>query len=351
MHKNMTVTPAEKLPVFRKQVIVKGALWFALITIAGIAAVFFYNNTGQTLEALSQIRPGYILICLGMLFVDLLLGGWRNHIFVRKIAPGISQWTSFKANAANMFMGAITPGHSGAGPAQIYIYMRSGLDFLSAFTIALINMAATLLFMPLAALAALLLVNHQFDGGMVPALLKYGFCFFSLFLLVFLLAFIKPQLAGNAVKKAAIILSIILPRRKQRLQAWSQKAYDNIARHRQTCRILLSQYPGLFPLSVVITVVLYLNKYCMQWVILAGLGIHTGLVQVVAVQVLIQFMVYFAPSPGGSGFAEISIAVLFHSMVPAQVMPVFTLLQRAFLLFCPAIIGAFVVIGRLKKDV
>jgi len=345
------VIQTEKLPVFRKQLIIKGALWFALLTIGGIAAVFFYNNTGQTVDAISYIKPGYIFICLCMLFVDLLLGGWRNHIFARKTNPGISQWVSFKANTANMFMGAITPAHGGAGPAQIYIYMRNGLSFTSAFAISLINMAATLIFMPLAALAALLLVNHQFESGVIPALLKYGFIFFTLFLFAFLLAFKKPLLAGTAVKGIAGLLSRILPRRKERLAVWGQKVYDNIAQYQQTCSILLSQDPWLFPLSVAITIVLYLNKYCMQWVILAGLGIQANIVQVMAVQVLIQFMIYFAPSPGGSGFAEVGIAVLFYRMVPAAIMPVFTLLQRTFLLFFPAVVGAFVVIGRLKKDV
>lgn len=341
----------EKLPVFRKQLIIKGALWFALLSIGGIAAVFFYNNTGQTLGALSHIQPGYILVCLCMLFVDLVLGGWRNHIFVRKINPGVSQWVSFKANTANMFMGAMTPAHGGAGPAQIYIYMRNGLSFTSAFAISLINMAATLIFMPLAALAALLLIDHQFESGVIPALLKYGFIFFTLFLFAFLLAFKKPLLAGTAVMGIAHLLARILPSRKQRIAARAQKMYDNIAQYQQTCRMLLSRHPWLFPLSVVITIVLYLNKYCMQWVILAGLGIQVDIVQVMAVQVLIQFMIYFAPSPGGSGFAEVGIAVLFYRMVPAAVMPVFTLLQRTFLLFFPAVIGAFVVIGRLKKDV
>lgn len=344
-------TPEPTLPVFKKRVIIRGALLFALITIAAIAGVFFYNNTGKTFEALSHIKPGYILLCLCMLFGDLMLGGWRNHIFVRKIAPGISQWTSFKANTANMFMGAITPGHSGAGPAQIYIYMRSGLDFMSAFTIALINMAATLIFMPLAALAALLLANYHFESGVVSSLLKYGFCFFSVFLLVFLLAFKRPLLVGSGIKKLALLLSGVLPRQKTKLASWSQKAYDNIYRYQQTSLLLVSRHPALFPLSVLITIVLYLNKYCMQWVILAGLGIHADLVQVIAVQVLIQFMIYFAPSPGGSGFAEAGIALLFQRMVPVAVMPVFILLQRTFLLFFPAIIGAFVVIGRLKKDV
>jgi uncharacterized protein (TIRG00374 family) len=345
------VIQTEKLPVFRKQVIIKGVLWFALLTIGGIAAVFFYNNTGETVGALSRIKPVYILVCLCMLFADLMLGGWRNHIFVRKIDPSISQWVSFKANTANMFMGAITPAHSGAGPAQMYIYMRNGLSFTSAFAIALINMAATLIFMPLAALGALLLVDHRFESGVIPALLKYGFIFFSLFLFAFLLAFKKPLLAGNAVKRSALVCSRIMPGRREALLAWAQKVYDNIASYQHTCSILLGRHRGLFPLSVAITIVLYLNKYCMQWVILSGLGIHVDIIQVMAVQVLIQFMIYFAPSPGGSGFAEVGIAVLFHRMVPAEVMPVFTLLQRAFLLFFPSVVGAFVVIGRLKKDV
>ncbi|RFM26173.1 lysylphosphatidylglycerol synthase transmembrane domain-containing protein [Deminuibacter soli] len=340
-----------KIPIIKSQQIVRGAIVFSLITIAGIAAVFFYNNTGKTFEVLTFIKPGYLAICLCMLFIDLLLGGWRNHIFVRKIAPGISAWTSFKANTANMFMGAITPGHSGAGPAQIYIYMRNGLNFISAFAIALISMASTLIFMPLAALTALMLGNQHLESGIVFSLLKYGFSFFSIFLFVFLLAFKKPLLVGNGIKKMAIFVSWILPKRKLKLQAWSQKAYDNISRYQQTCRLLLSEHPGLFLLSVLITIALYLNKYCMQWMILKGLGIHADLLQVMAVQVLIQFMIYFAPSPGGSGFAEISIAVLFQRIVPVSIMPVFTLLQRAFLLFFPAIIGAFVVIGRLRKDV
>src|ERR1700754_3703329 len=124
MHSNdPIIDPSIGRPrLFSRHLILKKAFWFALIPVAGIAAVFFYNNTGRTLDALSRIRPVYMLICLGMLSADLLLGGWRNHIFVKKIAPDVTSWTSFKANTANMFMGAITPGHSGAGPAQIYIY-------------------------------------------------------------------------------------------------------------------------------------------------------------------------------------------------------------------------------------
>jgi len=88
----------------------------------------------------------------------------------------------------------------------------------------------------------------------------------------------------------------------------------------------------------------------MQFVIRMGLGVRTDLLQVISIQILIQFMIYFAPSPGGSGFAEAGIAVLFAKIVPVSVISVFTLLQRSFLLFFPAVIGAWVVISLLKKQ-
>jgi uncharacterized protein (TIRG00374 family) len=93
-----------------------------------------------------------------------------------------------------------------------------------------------------------------------------------------------------------------------------------------------------------------LNKYCLQYVILLGLGVNASLVQVISIQVLIQFMIYFAPSPGGSGFAELAVSVLFGKIVPNALLPIFTLLQRSFLLFFPAMIGAYVVINLLRKQ-
>lgn len=336
--------------IFNKKLIIRGSLWFALITIITIAAIFFYTNTGSALTALSHISYPYIALCLGMLFIDLVLGSWRNHIFVRKLHPAVSQWVSFRANVANMFMGAVTPAHGGAGPAQMYVFTSHGVTFVNAFAITLINLGATLIFMPLAGFVAILVMDTSAVSGIVPAMLRYGFGFFLLFLLAFSLAFLKPVWVGIVIKKIAGWLAVVFPKRKNKLVAWAERSYGNISKYQQTCRVITRQHPSLFPLSLLITTLLYLNKYCMQYVILLGLGVQASLVQVIAVQVLIQFMIYFAPSPGGSGFAELSISVLFGKMMLAALLPVFTLLQRSFLLFFPAIIGAYVVINLLRRQ-
>ena len=334
--------------VFNQKMILKGSMWLGLFSIASVAIVFFYSHTGETLQALSSIQLKYIVICFGMVFIDLMLGSWRNHIFIRKLSPGLSHWVSFKANVVNMFMGAVTPFHSGAGPGQLYVYNRHGVKVLDGLIVSLINMGATLLFMPLSGLFAIWAMNHQLDSGLIPVLLRYGFSVFSLFLLAFLLAFWKPLWIGNAILYVAARFAKLRPSKSGCINDWAAKRYANLINYQQICSKLLKDHPSLFPASLLITTLLYLNKYCMQYVILLGLGIHASLLQVISIQILIQFMIYFAPSPGGSGFAEASIAVLFSRIVPRAILPVFTLLQRSFLLFFPALIGAYVILKLLK---
>jgi len=344
-------SPQQKANLFfSKQTIVKGTIWLSLITIATLAVIFLYTHGYSSLKALTQIKYTFILPCFGMLFIDLMLGSWRNHIFIRKLYPNVSHWVSFQANVSNMFMGAVTPAHGGAGPAQIYIYMRNGVSFLNAFTVTLINYGATLIFMPLAGLAAILLMNSTYVEGIIPSLLQYGFSFFSVFLLAFLLCFWKPLWIGFLLQKLTAFLAVLLPRKKQALFKWNEKTFSNIQKYQHTCSLLLKKHPGLFPLSLLITIVLYLNKYCMQYFILLGLGVETDILQVIAIQVLIQFMIYFAPSPGGSGFAELSISILFGKIVPSNMVAAFTLLQRSFLLFFPSIIGAVTILKHLNKQ-
>lgn len=351
VEKQIEVEAQQKIAtVFDKKLLVKGILWFALITVATIAGIFFYNNTGNTVEALSAISPKYIALCLGMLFVDLMLGCWRNHIYVRKLAPGVPQWVSFRANVANMFVGAVTPAHGGATPAQVYVYNSNGVPITSAFAISLINGAATMVFMPLAGFVAIMVMDTSSLSGMMPAMLKSGFTFFLGFLLAFLLAFFRPQWAGVIIKYVARVLSRVIPKREAKLTQWAETSYQKISKYQQTCNIILKGHPYLFPLSMVFTTVLYMNKYCMQYVILLGLGVDASLTQVISIQILIQFMIYFAPSPGGSGFAEVSISVLFAKIVPSSLLSIFTLLQRSFLLFFPSVLGAYVVISLLRRQ-
>lgn len=334
---------------FNIPTIKKGILYFILISLLSFTILFFYTNTLKAVDVIKRIQPVFILLAIAMSFVDMWLGGWRNHIFAKILKPGIAQSVCFKANIANIFMGAVTPSQSGGGAAQLYVWYRSGINLTNGFTISLINWFSTLLFFPVATFIALYFIKDQFSESILSYLLKSGFSIFGTLLLVVIIAFWKPILIGKFVKLLAKWLGKINHNWKEQLTKWGDKTYEAIQSYQTSVKTLLIKYPWLFPYSFIMTIILYFNKFCLAYVLVLGIGGDAPFGIVIATQVILMFVLYFAPSPGASGIAEFSIAALMSGIISEGLLPIFTLLHRVFLLFIPAFFGAFVVLSELKK--
>jgi uncharacterized membrane protein YbhN (UPF0104 family) len=66
-------------------------------------------------------------------------------------------------------------------------------------------------------------------------------------------------------------------------------------------------------------------------VTLRAVGIHVNFVDVLLLQTLIAFLLYFAPTPGASGIAELMSAAVMSVYVPKAITPLYTLLWRLIL--------------------
>jgi len=97
-----------------------------------------------------------------------------------------------------------------------------------------------------------------------------------------------------------------------------------------------------------ITGLYYLNKLIVAYIIILGLGVQVNFLTALAILALLRFIIYFTPTPGGSGVGEISIAVLMSAILPAYLLPVYTVLYRSFQLFLPSAFGAWVLLKELK---
>ncbi len=334
--------------VFRKSIIKKGILYFVLLSLSSFTLLFIYTNTGKTLEVITNLHIEFILLAIGMSILDMWLGGWRNHIFARVLKPGIKQEVCQRANVANVFMGAVTPSQSGGGAAQLYILYRSGINLTQGLTISLINWFSTLLFFPLSAGIALYFIKDQFSSNTIYYLLQSGFSLFGTLFFIIVIAFWKPLWVGKLVLFLSEKMGIIHKKWQKKWHNWGKAAYQAIQVYQQNCEVLLQENPWLLPYSFLITLLLYFNKFCLAYVLVLGLGVAAPFWIVIAIQVIIMFILYFAPSPGASGIAEISIAALMSHILAEHLLPFFTVLHRLFLLFIPAIIGAFVVLNELR---
>jgi uncharacterized membrane protein YbhN (UPF0104 family) len=124
---------------FDKAKIRKGLIVFILLTVTALTVIFLKTHTGDTLIALQGFNLGYLALVLLLSSIDMCLGAFRNHIYFMKLVPEMKFMVSFRANLANIFMGAVTPSQSAGGPAQMYIYYRAGVSVGKSLSVSLLN--------------------------------------------------------------------------------------------------------------------------------------------------------------------------------------------------------------------
>ena len=344
-------TPLDKKKPFSRKLIKKGVFYFVAISIVTMVGIFLYTNTGNTLEVWKGIEFKYILLALCIMFLDLLLGGWRNHIFARVLYPGISQWVSIKANLANIFMGSVTPSQSGGGLAQFYIFTKNGVKLGDAVTISFINWISTLTFFPISGMIAYSIIKDRIPTGFITYLAQFGLSIFVTLFTIIMIALFVPTLLEWIITQIAAGLGSINKKWKSKIEAAGIKAKTTLIEYRNNCTQLLRAKPQLMIYSFLTTIALYFNKYLLAYVIVLALGVDADFWTIIAVQSIVYLLLYFAPSPGGSGIAEISLAGLMSGILADDYIATFTIMQRGFLVFVPALIGAVIVLGEMKKDI
>lgn len=327
----------------------RGARLSALLAVAGLSVTFFSTTTAETVDALGRLEFRYLFTAAALAGLDLWIGAGRYHILVRKIKPGTSPLLCFRANLANLFMGAVTPSQSGGGPAQLFILFRGGVPFSAAVSVCVVTFLCTLVFFLTAASLSIAFVHDQFSGEAVRLFVRYAFVVFVTLFAVVLFALWKTDLFAGLLARLARHLAWTGTRIGERLSRLLVRTVAETDRYRASCAVFLKEEPRLVMASFALTVLMYLNKFTLAYFVLRGLGVEVDYLSMIAVQTLLLFILYFAPSPGGSGIAELSTAALMATLMPAYLLPLFTLLSRAFHLYFPAALGAFVMLAEVNR--
>jgi uncharacterized protein (TIRG00374 family) len=93
------------------------------------------------------------------------------------------------------------------------------------------------------------------------------------------------------------------------------------------------------------------NKLLAGYVALRAVGVHANFVDVLLVQTLITFLLYFAPTPGASGVAEVLSALVMSVYVKTGTTPLYTLIWRMILSYYTIAFGFFVFHHWVRKGI
>ncbi len=326
----------------------RGFLVFVAISLVGFVGILIRSGNLPTfLDSLTQIHWIWLLVGLGLASMDWIGGGLRNWVVVRHVHKDPPLGGMILAGGMGAWAGYLTPLNSGAGPMMIYGMRRAGVPVPVAVTSTLITFVATVAFFAIAGPLAILLGAGRSLGrhGDVLGLSLYDLFLASLGTFVGLgILFIIIIVFPGLIHRFLHFVAVKIGNRSTRVAARLEGLQRGIDSAHQSFLAFNAPKGWLVLLeATILSGPSHANKLLAGYVALRAVGVHANFVDVLLLQTFITFLLYFAPTPGASGIAEVlSAAVMSSVYLPPEVTTIYTLIWRSILSYFTLAFGFFV---------
>lgn len=340
--------------LFTPKLLKRGLEIFLLISLVGVGATFVYGKDPlAVLNHLKYLEWQWLLVGLLLASMDWIGGGIRLWVLARVVHPKPPLGGMILAGGMTAWASYLTPFQSGAGPMMIYTMRRFGVPVPVAAASTLMTFIATVAFFAIAGPLAIMFGAGRSLGDKSAIL---GLSLYDLFLtslgvfvvlgvvLVAVIIFPKHisallhRLAGWAGRRSHKIEA-----RVEGLRAGIDKAHESIVAF-NTPRGWLALF-----WATLLSGPSHANKLLAGYVTMRTLGIHANFVDILLLQTLITFLLYFAPTPGASGIAEILSALIMAAYVPKELTPLYTVIWRLILSYYTIAFGFMVFTSWVRK--
>jgi uncharacterized protein (TIRG00374 family) len=331
-----------------------GSIFFLIFSIGVFQYQFEQIQVDHPFPLWKRFEWSYLVVLFFFLPLDTLAGSIRIWAISRIIQPGMTYYTCFKSELANIGTGMLTPSQTGGGLGQIYILCRGGSPVSSATTISFISFTGTLLVLLGIGLYSLFFS----DIGSMEGLFRCAVMIFVFITVSMLLVASFPNLFRSIILKASMVFRSLINGFSllQNLCAidngdkcesgdhdkpgLSERLIEILHTYRKSLCHYLRVGKKNFIWVLILSFAFLFSKSLVAFLCLRSLGIHRpSLGCIVEIQLVLLFLIYFAPTPGGAGVSEFMSLTIMSTLVPAEVAPYYHLLWRTTTLYLPAVAG------------
>ncbi len=320
-------------------------VFLALSTVSAMV-LFFRGADSGTLTSLKRIRPEYGLLAGVSMFIYWCLNGLRFQILIKGLDENVSFWVSFRAFVANLFLGAVTPFQTGGGPLQIYILHRSGVSLAKAFSGCLVGAMLTILSLVSSTIVIFLFKRDLGDlfGKSMPVIFGVVSFIFLVAMGLFILSILKMEILKRIIGKSLDFLT-------RGRSSITERVMGGLDQYSECMVIYAKARKRVLVAAFFLTLASITMLSIVAPLILAGLNVQQDVPQVFLIQYILNFIVYFSPTPGGSGIAELSSHWMMSSATSGQgMLEFYILIWRFFTNFAGVGLGGLIVLNLLRKE-
>jgi uncharacterized protein (TIRG00374 family) len=319
-----------------------------LLSVAVCGALVYFSFDRQALHVFREANGFKLYLALMLVVCVWLLDALKMLLLTRAAGAGITYRLSLELTWINYFGSAITPMQSGGGPFQMYLMYHNGISVGKSVAITIIRTVLVMIILGMMIPFAIMM------KGDVPELdwVARGFIFYVVFfILLTWLALVVSIVRPALVKRLSARIISLLRRVGLLKKEWESRllklAVREIDAYTENVWAFLTTGRKYFACSAVVAFLQLLAQLsvmpCMIW----ALGMPVRYPECVLVQATFLFLLYFIPTPGGSGAAEGGAALVFSMFVPWNVAGMLGVGWRMLTEYTGIALGALVAVRRI----
>jgi uncharacterized protein (TIRG00374 family) len=323
----------------------KGLSFFVILSLLVSGAVLYASMDRSSFEMFRRADPYKLGVACVMVVLVWLFDALKLKSLTKAAGEDMSFAFSMQLTLINYFGAAVTPMQSGGGPFQVYMMYRRGIGVGKSIAITIVRTVLTLLILGATIPFTLIFdIDIPKSGWWIRGFVFYVVFFIMLSWFVIILSLVKPRL----IKRVSGIIVMLLtragflkPKLVSAILRWIGKEVDA---YNENIRDFIRGGRNHFLIGILFGLLqmwIYLSIMpCIIW----AMGLEVMYVECVLIQALFLFLLYFIPTPGGSGAAEGGAAMIFSIFVPWSVAGVLGLGWRFLTEYTGIILGLLIAI-------
>lgn len=324
--------------------VIRSLLISIVLSAIGLAWIVLSVGEPSDLLVMLELPPLHGLLAIVSTAGAFALGGARLVFVCRRLDFALRFRHAVRGHILGMFSATVTPGGAGNTPAIALVLQHHGADSSSAWAVGVAIFRADVIFhawgLPLA-LATLFALGTIPSTGtwMIAGAAAIVVTTAIAWLMQFKLHWLRP--ITNAVMRGPLLR---FRRRGLRF------VEDMLASDK-----MFAEAPLAWQLSVqAYTAASWVALFTVLYILAQGLDVRVGLIDAIAMQLVVMTTSVLVPSPGGSGYFELGISYLLLGEGGGANVPAVVLLWRLITFYSTFVLGpllgGYLVANKLQES-
>ena len=321
---------------------IKSVLFVVILMTVTIIVILKEYSMAELIRVTKSIHPYYLIAGISMMILYVGCQAMNFYIILNTLKVPVKYRYCIEYAYVGNYFGAITPGASGAQPAQLYYMNKDNIHVdISAITVLSMVISSQIVILLTGGVLATLRFSHVvgYDRWLRYLMIAGGIVILFLTLLVFALMFMKgaiPFLFQILLKIGTKVRLIKNPK------VLAAKFEAGILSYREKAK-MLRRHPELIVKVFAVTMLQWFAYYMVTYLVYLSFGHREyGLFDLITGQSMISLAVAAVPLPGSVGIAENAYLHIFGQFYTPEELPSAMILSRLINFYLPLFISFFV---------